>query len=231
MSASNFLHQGDAVHLGADGATYLPDGTVLSIGSKIKMLACGAAYVQRGATGDCEYIIGRMLDSPATFDGAVAIVGDVLHDILAMAKIAAIDIPEGQRDIEIKMAGWSAQMQRLVGWRVASRVDAEEVEQGFVPFVPRMMSVVDFAPDPACDVLELWGLPAAPTFDELMAIDPASAMLAVLEQQRASEYDLPHVSARKIVGGFAEMVTITKEGAAKRVLRKWPDHIGRKIKT
>ena len=232
MSASNFLHQGDAVHLAADGATYLDDGTVLSIGSKIRTLPeQGMAYIQRGATGGCEYIVRKMLESQGCLDRALEIVGDVLHDILAMAAVGAVDIPRHCHRLELKIAGWSHERERLEGWYVATTTENESGGQypDYEPYVPRYIGVSDFGPNAGPNVNSILGLSDKPTFADVQALDPEAAMLAILEQQRATAYAFTDIAANHIVGGFAEMVTITEKGMTRKRLRTWPDRIGEKI--
>ncbi|UZW55949.1 hypothetical protein NUH86_03915 [Sphingobium sp. JS3065] len=232
MSASNFLHQGEAVHLSADGATYLDDGTVLSFGSKIRTLpAQGVAYVQRGATGGCEYIIRKMLESQPDLDGVLGLVGDVLHDILVMAARSAVDVPAHLHHFEIKLAGWSHERERLEGWYVASTADNESGGQyaDYEPYVPRYIGVSDFGPNAGQDVNALLGLPDRPTFADVQALDPGKAMLALLQRQRATAYNFTNMTAQHIVGGFAEMVTITQKGMTRQRLHTWPDRVGAKI--
>lgn len=232
MSAANFFHQGEAVHLSADGACYLDDGTIISFGSKIRTLDDqGVAYVQRGAIGSCDYIIRRMLASQPNLDAMVGLVGDVLHDILAMAKMGGVEVPDHLRSFEIKLAGWSHERERLEGWYVATTKENGSGAQypDYQPFVPCYIGVSDFGPNVRCDVNALLGLPATVTLNDIQALDPAAAMLAVLERQRVVEYELEGMTAKHIVGGFAEMVTVTRDGMTRQRLRTWPDRVGQKI--
>jgi hypothetical protein len=53
-------------------------------------------------------------------------------------------------------------------------------------------------------------------------LDPIVHGLAVLEAQRA-------VDAGALVGGFAQLTTIDSTGVRSRVIRRWPDEIGKLI--
>lgn len=64
---------------------------------------------------------------------------------------------------------------------------------------------------------------------DLDRVDVRAAAIAIIEEQRATPHDVHGLFQAHVVGGFAELTTVSEAGIVREILRRWPDRIGEHI--
>jgi hypothetical protein len=117
------------------------------------------------------------------------------------------------------MAMWSEERRRAEGYVIGSRTPAP-----FAPPAQGLLGGCVYAIDR--HVAPCWS-------DKLPAFDPSNpetSGLALLEAQRASRDIRPaHPEGVHLVGGTAYLTIVGEAGVSTKVLKQWPDEIGRRI--
>lgn len=211
MSAINVLLQSNAVHVFTDAAIYQPDGALVGIGPKQRLLPhLNAAMAMRGAYLGLAPIAEELSAAPS-FD---ALREGVVPTLQACAEYYAhlLNQCAAGPDFEIVVGGVS-ETTGPSAYIIASHNRYGE------PWT----------------ILDLEGLSVTPANEAVQRriseiangraaddLDPAVDGLAVLEAQRAGD-------AGAFVGGFAQLTTIDPAGLHSRILRRWPDEIGKRV--
>jgi hypothetical protein len=246
MTAINTVTTTAAAHLITDGVAYLPDGTLLGLGTKTFTAPhLPMALAARGISV-APFLIGPMMVGIyATFDDLVAGIEDTLpyifDEYLAQFPVAgasSCDDLAGLKVLELVIAGWSEARQAGEAYMIRTHeinLNADRVDGG-IPVVPAAFQLVRLDSIVACP----FPLPSAMASRPPIDLDPSydevrlrRGLIELMELQRASLYPpmLPGRTERHIVGGFAQMTTVTREGIYQKIIHRWPeDRVGEKIK-
>ena len=233
MSSITIIQQRDAVHFVTDAAHYDLEGVVVAVESKIcELHRSGCVFSTRGSNWSTQFL-EWMLSRCESFDEILRVLPGVMSAIDTAFLTFASDIPPRMRHYIITVAGWSEKAQRVTTAMACtySKGDAADTEgwsahdfygQYTPVYVPAVITIPPVALDDAL------GRAVDDTDDWVQAMDPASDGLAIFEQQRRfiSTYA---DSVRYIVGGFAELTTVTRTGITRTVLKEYPDRVGELI--
>ena len=228
MTAINIVCQPSCVHVLTDGAMYDAEGYVTGIGTKVFTVPAWPGLVACRGPAFATAVIGQELSwRYATFDSMVAGIENVLEDIVD--EYTAFFPPE----IELLLAGWSAERSRSEGYVIqtcAAPITEEQLSElraaGQTPIVPQpyeLRRLPDAVTAPVVGheigcAAGYMGIDVNATPDRVI-----ETMRLVLECQRHQYED------GYFVGGHAELTTVTPDGIQQRVLDRWPDEIGELI--
>jgi len=211
MSAINVLIQTDRAHLYTDAAIYQPDGELVGIGPKVRMMPhINAAMAMRGAFLGLAPIAEELSAAPS-FDALRAGIIDCLKKCAA-SYAHLLDQCSAGPDFEVVIAGIS-ETTGPSAYLVASHSRYGD------PW-----SIVDLSGlslTPASDVVHqsVFAIADGRDADQL---DPVADGLAIMEVQRAER-------SGAYVGGFAQLTTIDADGVHSRIIHRWPDRLGEKV--
>tara|TARA_R110002020_G_scaffold5179_4_gene21916 strand:- start:2893 stop:3651 length:759 start_codon:yes stop_codon:yes gene_type:complete len=222
MTAINIIRQRYRVSILTDGAGYSPDGTLR--GHLIKCMPIPhlrAAVATRGS-GLLTALFASNFGYAATdFDHLVSI-GGALAEQLYDQNFAAIS-GSTETELELYLGGWSESNNRPEAYVLCSD-DRHGFEKWELHPIPEDVTA---APVPSGDDLLSAG------FDLGMDpadFDPVRHGLMLMEVQRRMKLPpSPYGNDCHIVGGFACLTEITKDGIGQRIIRKWRDKIGEPI--
>ncbi len=233
MSSLTIIQQKDAVHLITDAAHYDMEGVVCSIASKVEELPnSGCVFALRGAsyaTIPLRFLLSRLRSLDAVTNalpGIISVIDGTFDDLTAGQAQ-----PE-QRHFEVTVAGWSDRMQSLVVGIATTYEPSDPNDPLGFSFQPGYETGVPFYAPPAVMIPPV-DFPHAigreiETQEDIDSLDPAVDGLAMFEAQRR----YPALFAgdvQYLVGGFAELTTVRREGVTRRILKEWPDEVGRPL--
>lgn len=234
MSSIIIIQKTDAVHLITDGAFYDAEGRVVDVRSKVVELArSGCLMAVRGAnypSMPLEFLLGMQ----PNFDAIMTALPDTLRSILQMFDIVTDgDALCVERHFEVTIAGWSDERQAWTAG-IASTFrpcDPEDVQgishlDGYEPFMPLLAASACCMP--AVDGVGILGR----TFnrqEDVDGLDPVKDGLLLHEAQRLVVGVTGDGQIQYLVGGLAELVTVSAAGITRQLLRRWPDQIGELI--
>lgn len=236
MSSLIAIQQTDAIHLITDGAQYDHEGVVLNIASKVVHLRrSNCVFAVRGshwAVLPLEFCL-RLFGS---LDAIVEALPPILRLMLCEYEKAqadqGADAHPVDRHFEVTIAGWSDRMQRMVAlvastWAVRDPDDQTGLsyQVGYVPCTPWLPA--QGYSQPPVDWVGVLGR-AFDTQAHVDAFDPVTDGLALHEAQRV-EGGAYLGRAAYLVGGFAELTTVRRDGVERQILCEWPDAIGETI--
>ena len=230
MSSIIIIQQTDAVHLISDAAGYDTDGVVRRVASKIHNLpVANCIYASRGCTWG-EDALAVMMACYASFDE----IATELPDFLLRLKSAAIEagVAVVDRSFVVTVAGWSDSLQKwsaavFSSWDKCDQHDTDGLSyiDGYEPCGPILASTICCAPP--VDALIL-GRPVASQSD-IDGLDPVRDGITLIEAQRSEPILINEAYVRYVVGGFAELGTVSAEGIKRQVIKEWSDEIGKHI--
>lgn len=244
MSASNVILHRVAGYLFSDAAGIGPDGRLTFIASKIAILPrMRAAVVQRGLGNRVRQALKWFSDFNEVEEAASclhAYVGDVMrvvrrdHWLYMHAFTPSFSAVECA--LEVTIVGWSSRMSRPVAYSVAT-VDWSHPDR-IGPMARESL--------PAMEIAALCPIAWRPRFDgdpeivlgrplstvaDVDELDPECDGLKILQAQRCKFVDRPDSGPVSVIGGFAEMATVTAEGVAVKRIHTWQeDEIGKRIR-
>ncbi len=216
MTALNAFVRGREAHILTDAAYLDTQGRLIFIGSKVRMLPhLNAVCVIRGES---------------ELDGAfTAMFGTAFTSFDALAKDfrTAIDNVLSSHDkgrpyapVDVVVAGVSEFSRKPELWTASRGTPPEPVRYS------RDRAYISPAlGDAAAATLEAQDLD--PFSDEF---DPVMDGADLLEAQRVQVIQPAGFPPCHIVGGFVQLTTISADGISTRVLRRWPDQVGQRIK-
>ncbi|MBV2147433.1 hypothetical protein KRZ98_03920 [Sphingobium sp. AS12] len=233
MSSITVIQQNDAVHLITDAAHYDLDGVILSIRSKIcELPRSGCVFATRGSDWSMQFL-EWMLSRCDSFDEIVKVLPGVMSVIDTGFLTFASDMPAKMRHYVITIAGWSESAQRVTTvmactYPIGDPADTEGWSMNdfygqYTPiYVPIVMTI------PPVSLEGALGRTVDDTTDWVDAMDPAADGLAIFEEQR--RFVSTYIdSVQYVVGGFAELTTITRDGITRSILKEYPDQVGELI--
>lgn len=220
MTAINILKQRDAVHILSDGAMWNAEGCVIANAPKCFQLPhVNAAVAIRGPALGLPMIAECMSGFNGYDDmkrGAV----DALHSAIDSIR-AMTQHPDLFGDVQLFVGGWSESTDSdayTILTEPSSGVPAWEVvslaEHSFTPFDAN--GPVHHA---------IWDIFAGRSVNEL---DPRVDGLAIMEAQRRHKA-ATSIGRVHVVGGFAQLTTVTAKSITTEILKRWSDKVGKKI--
>lgn len=233
MSAVLLLVQRGRASMFADAAVYTPDGRLAEIRSKVHVLRAPAcAIAVRGHTTPTGGIPPTWAP-PATFDGVVDALPDLLRQLLSSVQDTT-DRLTWPLAIEVTAIGYSESRRSFEGWGIASvepdaRAGVAELG-GYQPFrpmrVPDTWGAPGFDADISQGFVRRWtGVPRERIAPEEFGVQ---AIQAARLGGRFDDDDGRSVTGA-MVGGFIEMAQVGPEGASRKLLARWPDRIGLEV--
>lgn len=221
MTAINVLLSPTAVHVLSDGAGYLPDGTIVSIQSKVLPIAGANAVLAARGYIAFAHLFAERLAAFGSFDelaaGATAAILEVIAHARGKFAPGVLDEP-----LDLVLAGWSESRDQAEAFALfnhdAYGIPAWEltpIGEGYIS-----PGNADFF-----ERLEEIGLdPLSSDFD------PQTDGLRLLEEQRAMRWPLLGGGETiRSVGGFCQLTMVRRDEISSRILKRWPDEVGRKI--
>lgn len=212
MTALHIYVRPNAVHVLTDGLQRGPDGEILGLAQKVRILGHLPAIVSgRGPSELPEYFADRATWRFASFDQAVDGMLETWRAALAQYEAAHPDARS--RPNMVILAGWSEARGRPECWVV----DSAREEAGAVPL---MNSCAPSSPDLMRD-LSAMGLTGG-----MASFDPLKDGLRIMRAQRALRFPHP-VSGEpgQIVGGFCQLSSVGGGGVGTRILERWPEDV------
>jgi hypothetical protein len=221
MTAVSIFRGTDALHVVSDAAITDADGKLLALTSKVALLPALPAIITT---------LGHslLLNALYQFVSHNCPVFEVLIDRMpefarsSAQHLAPVLAEKGvATTFEILVAGWSDDSECFEIYAMHNR----DGQDGAWRMQRQMDPAGVINPLPNADALERAGWDLADWDD----FDPERHGLAWIEAQRQTPYDAPGLGPHNI-GGFAQFTTVTRDGIASRILRRWPeDRIGQFI--
>jgi len=213
MTAINAFIRGREVHVLTDAAYLEATGRLVFIGSKIGLLPhVNAVCVTRGE-GEIEGAFRAMLGTAFTsFDALTSGFRQAVQKV-----IDGHDAGRGYAPFEVMAAGIS-EFSGKPDIRAAFRGDTPEPVQ----FYSGKLWASPF--DGVSAALKAKGIDL-----QSDAFDPVMNGVELLEAQRARVIQPAGFPPCHIVGGFAQLTTVSAAGITTRVLKRWPDQVGQRI--
>ncbi len=215
MTAINIITTPTAIHMITDGASYLADGTLGALSSKVYPLPhLNAVLAARGPHMFLP-LAGATLSMADSFDALAAGLADAVRGVvdawgglLTMCDIGA--------DFDLVVAGFgeAGPAAYVITSKERDSVPAWEAHR-LGPFVAMPW-------DAATEARVEHGLTLAEREGELD--DPEGFLLRVVEAQRHVEED-----GRHGVGRFAQVTVLDCQGISTRVVRRWGDVVGGRL--
>jgi hypothetical protein len=222
MTAINIIRQRYRVSILTDGAGYTSDGTLQGHLTKCMTIPHLRTAVATRGSGLLTALFAANFGCVAnSFDHLVSI-GGAFAEELYDANFAGI-CASSETEVEIFIAGWSESNNRPEAYFLCS-----DDRHGFEPWqfhpIPQDVTV---APLPSPEELKAGG------FDLSMNpanFDPVRHGVMVMEVQRKMKLQpSPYGDECHIVGAFACLTEITKDGISQKIIKRWPDKMGEMI--
>jgi hypothetical protein len=218
MSAINVIRQNNSVHVLTDAAAYDERGTIIAIAPKVwQMPHLNCLFAVRGPKLAAPLVVDAIGGIHTSYDELRDNIAEDLRRAVAAFEPIFAQCGFGA-DLDLVIAGISESR------GPDSYLIATHRRYGTEPFKVAQMGPLAAAPaDPAIQKRLLSVLPAGATADSL---DPATDGLRILQVQRDAVVSVgKSAKAMKVVGGFAQLSSVTRDGISTRVLHRWPDCI------
>lgn len=226
MTAINMICQRRRAFILTDGAGYDVNGVIRGFYSKTVTLPhLRAAVAVRGSIFGPALFATEWGARFTSFDDLVKGGGAVAEEVYD--RMFTLLTAGGHVEIEIFLAGWSESRNRPETYWMASDDSLSRIAADVPSWMFILAEPFQVAPMPTEDLLIQQGFDV----DDIERLDPVTDGLKVMEAQRLSvgtlSADSGPVSA---VGGFASLTEIREDGVSQRIIRRWNDSIGEKIK-
>ncbi len=222
MTAINIIRQKEAVHIITDAAGYDDRGVLLTIGSKAWALPhLNAVMAVRGPKLLAPLLADLLGQSATSYDG----LKDEFAEIMRTG-CGRLAVADDQMPFQITVAGWSERCgpDSYVLTNRSSPIDLE-------PWKVLQCGPISLAP--ATETIARTVLETILTGDANPdALDPEIAALKILAVQRRTKVALaygPQTDLQFLVGGFAQITTVTPSAITTKILHRWPDVLGETI--
>ncbi|MCK1401967.1 hypothetical protein IVB45_17810 [Bradyrhizobium sp. 4] len=229
MTAINIIVKADCAHVFTDGAFYSSAGILTHVGQKCFTLpTMDSALVIRGRCDVMPLLINEIDKRCSDFDSVVEEVASALQAVTTMAAVVMPEVLHaGAFDpaFELWLIGYSTSRRAFETYILPTH----DYHAGLIAWQVGKVEGSICAPAPTADAARAAGLTEQVGLD---AFDPAVDGLKLLEIQRLvpSAFDMRHpAKVGCIVGGLAQLTTITREGIFTKVLKRWPDRVGQRI--
>lgn len=223
MSVVNIIRHRDAVHILTDGASYDRQGEMFVATPKSWALPhVQAVLAFRGPMIFPVLTVENIGHAGSTYDEIKAGIVDYLRGVYDAAAAQLHNWPSGDQ-FEVFVAGIS-EITGPDSYVVVNHSRYPDVKPWTVTQLGQFSPSIG---DP--EVMErLWSkVPNASCADDL---DPVRDGLWLMECQRAARFQCePDQVEAGIVGGFAQLTTVTRDAITTRVIHKWPDKPGDRL--
>jgi hypothetical protein len=224
MTAVNIIRQTAAVHILTDGEAYRADGTSAFRTAKVfPLLHLDAAVASRGSPLFAPTFAFRASTLAKTFDHLKALALALAMEVLETSKDAMA--AAGGIEFDLAIAGFS----ETKGPNSYFICNHENHGAAVPPWEIVELSPLSLAPTSKAIDAELEK--AFPNGVHPDQFNPVVDGLRVLEIQRA--HPVPHAGGgfgiQAAVGAFAQLATITPGAITMKIIRRWPDEIGRPL--
>ncbi|GJE46194.1 hypothetical protein [Methylobacterium soli] len=221
MTAINAIALGARGRLITDTAAYDRHGVVTAFVNKTVVVPhLGMVFATRGALAT-RRTLSEELEAFASFDAVIAEGGEVLREAYQAGAFAFAGAWEDNFDLI--MVGWSPSRRQAEAYTLSSLSHG-----GSTPFAFRQLSLI-LAPDLDDSAMRRIGLKVGRSFDTSR---PAHTLLEAIELQRRTPGPVGSGSAAEtayVVGGAAVLTEVSEAGIAQRIVKRWPDEVGRRI--
>jgi hypothetical protein len=221
MSAINVFTYSDGAVIWTDAASYLADGTLAAISSKVHPLPHLNAVIAARAPSLFLPLIGLRLGQ--SFDSFDAMISGLAQETRIFFGLHSqiFSMCDLGPDFDLVVCGWSENRGACETWIMCSQARGE-----LAAWTPHQMGPVALMPyDDA--------LGAVLTLSEAQlggALHPVEDGLRIIEAQRNVKVCQGKESVPSHgVGGFAQMTLLGREQIETRVMRRWPDKLGIKL--
>jgi hypothetical protein len=244
MSASNVILHPEAGYAFSDAVGIGQSGEIRFLRSKIAVVPkIGAVVLQRGL-GNQTLAAQSWFSRHDSIDDAVSSLPVYLKSALNTVWQLAYyhrhcfenSFTSAELAVEVTIVGWCRRRARPVAWSICSLTwkHPDTIGPRSRTVVPdgtmSEISAISVRPAPAECVSQLLEKPLATT-EDVHALDPEIDGLKLLQAQRLLFSERPGMGLVSIVGGFAEMATVTAEGVSVKRIHTWPeDRIGERIR-
>jgi hypothetical protein len=232
MTAINVIRQREAVHVITDGVFCDNTGMVCEIAPNVfAMPHLAAALAIRGSTHFMPFLVHRLSRECRTFDDLVAKIVRTAREVHMSFPMAFGSLAYGAivPDFDLVAVGWKTSGM-AASYLISNheRIISKEVTTSAWQLLELPEVLVAPPIDEAQVIAMRWQVPySGDTFR------PAVDGVALLEAQRLTPRELDPRSGTRgfvhVVGGFAQVTSVTRHGVHSDVLRWWPDAVGRKI--
>jgi hypothetical protein len=161
---------------------------------------------------------------------------DLLSRVVSVALDVHISVPmtlgfgEVRPDFDLVIVGWSSQRGQTESFVVMDQQRIDRHGLGNQPW--RLIELPDVVIAPPVDMAKVsalrWEVPSS-----AQAFQPETDGIKLLEAQRLSQLPLnpqaPNEGRAYLVGGFAQLTTVSSRGVISNVLHRWPDKLGQRI--
>jgi hypothetical protein len=221
MSALNGIVQPGAVYLLTDGATYRWNGVVRDIGPKVITLEAAQMAIGWSGCGVRANLEKAIKRSGARSRAEVmAVLPWIVRDHVGRNIAREPECNPADLGLSLLIALWNNGPELY-----ALHSDQVVIGPNLPAFRPiKMQAYLDIEPTVATSIFGRQVNPLDPA-----SFDAAVDGLAVIEHQRRQPFEDANGDRRFMVGGFAQLTTVSAAGIETRVLREWPDKVGRKI--
>jgi hypothetical protein len=228
MTAINTICTDQAVHICTDGASYLPDGRVMAIGTKVFTAPnLPMALAVRGPAGAAFHLGPALTWRQESFDGVVCTIEETLPVVFSQY-VKQFDCGG---EAEIILTGWSEYHGRCAAYFIRTHDWTPPATVRNLWGREHCVELTTLTPLPF-RLVKLGAFAAFPSVavDDLGERQIGRRMLQVMEAQRALDLcDFELESTGHVVGGFAQLTTITRDAISQRIIHRWPDRVGMKI--
>lgn len=232
MSSIIAIEQTDAVHIITDSAIYGADGVVHRFKRKaVELPLSNCVFVLRGADYPCAALT-LMLFQYDSLDAIMDNLPKHMQQMIAVFDQLSENVSPIYRHFQVTVAGWS---DTLNSWAsgIASTYETRDPDDvtgisylnGYQPFIPYQGAPVCCVPAVESEVL---GRDVV-TQDDINGLDPERDGLLLVQAQRLTPVIDGAFEVQYLVGGSAELVTLSAEGVSRKILIEWPDECGQLI--
>lgn len=236
MTAINIIHQTDRIHIMSDAVWYAPDGVVKRLAPKVHLLPHVVSVIaSRGGGSQLANMFVEFIckgETPVSdFDELVVVGGmavEKIHSMMASNGLFFDDSP----DMDLIFCGWSPQKRAFESYVIPTAHRDGFDEAGVKPFVPNRLPEIAIVPVPGAAEFTAAGWTEPESAD---SFDPMTHGVRLMEAQRLVVGPMDNGAGKNGVmghgvGGFLQLTTITRDEIASRVIHRWPDKIGERIK-
>lgn len=219
MSVVNIIHTPEAVHLFSDGGLFSSDGSVSAILSKAYCLPHLNAVIS--SRGSCYFANQLVLTINRTFSSFEALVADLPELFRAQYEKHEAVIAEAGAAFELWFIGWSHERGGPESYAISSHgLTARQHGVDAVPWEIVRLGSCSIVP---CDV----------DFGRRLAARSTNTQeelgIAIAECQRQLRGKNPFGHEITGLAGFIQQSTVSQNGIFTKILKRFPDEIGKPV--
>lgn len=215
MPVVNILNTGDAVHMFTDGGAFAQDGTLADIINKAHHLPhLHAVITSRGSYWFMNRMVSAIIERFTGFEELVSGISTLFRE---QYERHADTIAESEISFEIWICGWSSERNRPESYGLRSHGLTHAVHG--VDAAPWMLASVHNMNLP-------WDWDCATRLAGQPIETVEDCGVAIAESQRQFRGVSPNGIEVTGIAGFIQQSTVTRDGVASKILKRWPDKVG-----